>query len=110
MVSISNYDITISKANDAIIDIELFNNGEPYTPAQDESIVFCVKKWIYDTEYIIEKTVENGVLTLTTEDTNIRVGKYVYDITLIGPNSRDTVIGPNNLYIKEVVNNAQSNS
>ena len=105
MVTINNNDITISQGNNAVIEIKLFNGTEPYTPAQDESIVFCVKKWIYDTEYIIEKTVENGVLTLTTEDTNIRVGKYVYDVTLVGPNRRDTFIGPNNFYIKETVNN-----
>lgn len=98
--------IYIQRGNNASIGVELTDEttGEPYDYSND-TVVFTVKKFLYDREPILQKTVTNGVVTISIADTNaLNFGEYFYDVTLL---KRDgtlaTVIGPAPFVIGEVV-------
>lgn len=105
MIMISNYDIYISKGNNILINVDIYNGNDKYTPQDGEKLVFSLKKGVNDKSYIIQKDIIDGRLELSVYDTDLNVGKYKYDIALIGDNKKDTIIGPCDLYIEEVVNN-----
>lgn len=105
MIRISSCDIYISRGNNILINVEIYNGKNKYTPQEGEKLVFSLKKYINDKDYIIQKDIIEGRLELSVEDTDLHVGKYRYDIALIGNNKKDTIIGPCNFYIEEVVNN-----
>lgn len=105
MIHIVNDDITLSKGNSLVVNIELFDGDEPYTPEAGERLIFSLKRAINDDEYVMQKDITNLVLELSPKETNISVGKYLYDIVLFGENKKDTVIGPKGFIIKGVVNN-----
>ena len=46
---------------------------------------------------------KNTLVKILNISSSFKKEQY-YDITLIGPNKKDTLIGPSNFYIKEVVN------
>ena len=94
--------MTIIKKDTASFDIELDN----YVLAEGDEVVFTVNTDVELEESIIQKTItefNDGIATisLTTEDTNIDIGSYKYDIQVNTQDGRvDTVIGPAKFVVK----------
>lgn len=106
MVKADENKIYIQRGNNATFSIELVDEstGEPYDFSED-TVVFTVKRFLTDREPLLQKTVVNGMVTITTEDTNeLNFGQYFYDVTLLAKNGiLSTVIGPAPFVVGEVV-------
>ena len=106
MVKADENKIYIQRGNSATFSIELMDEstGEPYDFSED-TVVFTVKRFLTDREPLLQKTVVNGMVTITTEDTNeLNFGQYFYDVTLLTENGiLSTVIGPAQFVVGEVV-------
>lgn len=109
MISISDNQIELSKGNDAIININLVIDGEEFSPSEGERLIFTLKKTT-KSEVILEKEVVNNQIVLSTSETNLQAGTYLYDLCLISSDSKNTLITPTKFIIKEVVNNEQPGS
>lgn len=80
MLVITNHDIYIPQGEPGSFDIQY--TSEP--PADGTKILFSVKRYEYDREPLIEKTmtVADGKITvdMTTEDTDLAPGRYKWDL------------------------------
>ena len=100
----NNYMLVV-KGDTAMFDITLDN----YTFTEGDRVYFTVKKRIKDSQYVILKVVDvleenTARVYLTTEDTNIEPGIYVYDIQVSLTNGIvDTVVLPSKFEILEGV-------
>jgi len=94
--------MTIIKKDTANFDIEIDN----YSLADGDEVIFTVNTDVELETPVIQKVVtafEDGVATidLTSEDTNIEIGTYKYDIQVNTQDGRvDTVIGPAKFVVK----------
>jgi hypothetical protein len=94
--------MTIIKKDTASFDIELDN----YMFTIGDEVIFTVNTDVELEEPILQKIVtdfEDGIATvhLTTEDTNIDIGTYKYDVQVNAQDGRvDTVIGPAKFIVK----------
>ena len=75
--------ITLTRGDSAILDVTIKDgDGNTYDYSDDE-VKFGVKRSAFDTECVLEKTVEDGKITLEPEDTaELEFGDYLYDIQL----------------------------
>ena len=100
----NNYMLVV-KGDTAMFDITLDN----YTFTEGDRVYFTVKKRIKDSQHVIQKVVdvfeENiAKVYLTTEDTNVEPGIYVYDIQVSLTNGIvDTIVLPSKFEILEGV-------
>ena len=94
--------MTIIKKDTASFDIELDN----YMFTIGDEVIFTVNTDVELEEPILQKVVtdfEDGIATvsLTTEDTDIEIGTYKYDVQVNTQDGRvDTVIGPAKFVVK----------
>ena len=94
--------MTIIKKDTASFDIELDN----YMFTDGDEVIFTVNTDVELEEPILQKIVshfEDGIATvsLTTEDTDIEIGTYIYDVQVNTQDGRvDTVIGPAKFVVK----------
>lgn len=94
--------MTIIKKDTASFDIELDN----YMFTVGDTVTFTVNTDVELEEPILQKVVtdfEDGIATvfLTTEDTDIEIGTYIYDVQVNTQDGRvDTVIGPAKFVVK----------
>ena len=71
-----------------------------YTFVDGDIVYFTVKKDINDTSYKFQKIIKEfednvAVIKISSEDTNLEAGEYLYDIQLSLKDGRvDTVISP----------------
>ena len=78
-----------------------------YTFVDGDIVYFTVKKDINDTNYKFQKVVKEfednvAIIKLSSKDTNLEAGEYLYDIQLSLKDGRvDTVVSPT---LFEVVN------
>ena len=85
MYRIDGTKISLTRGDSFFCTLTLTKNGQPYTPAQGDSIRFAVKKNYNSPTVLIEKLIPNDTLLLhlRPEDTKLlQIGKYVYDIEL----------------------------
>ena len=55
-----------------------------YNPAAGDTIYFRLKKSAWDTPLLLQKTVTNGQLQMTVDDTkSLEFGEYVYSLELV---------------------------
>ncbi len=103
MATILQNIITIQQKEVCTIPIDLYSsNGNSYTPAASDSIVFTVKESTASKKAIISKSITDQTLTLTASDTNIAPGYYVYDIQLVGIDGyTDTIVTPTFFVVTE---------
>lgn len=71
-----------------------------YLLSDGDEVIFTVNDQIEKEQYLLQKRIVEftdgvAVINLTTEDTNLAVGEYYYDIQINTQDGRvDTVIGP----------------
>lgn len=90
MYSVSGNKIIMSRGDTIKVLVTIKNrNGEPYEPRSGENIRFFCKKYLTDTNMIIEKDIpiDTRILTLNPEDTEKLIpGYYYFDIRLFHQN------------------------
>ena len=86
MVDISGTTITMTRGDTARISVYISDaEGEPYTPSEQDTIRFAMKKDYKDAEplLLINIPVDTMMLVINPEDTkSLPFGAYVYDIEL----------------------------
>lgn len=94
--------MTIVKKDTASFDVALDN----YTLADGDRVIFTIAKEVEQETPIRQIVVEDfleGVATIfiTSEDSNIEEGKYLYDIQINTADGRvDTIVGPAKFVVK----------
>lgn len=74
--------IKIRSGDTLEIGIDLIGpDGEPYTPADDESVVFAVARTLEDEPFLTKEAVEL-VVRLTHDETKNLDGVYVFDVRI----------------------------
>lgn len=75
--------ITLTRGDSAVFSVTVEDeHGETYDYS-DDTVKFGVKRSAFDTDCVLEKTVEDGQVVLTPEDTeNMEYGDYLYDIEI----------------------------
>lgn len=88
--------VYLTRGDTCILDVEITDkDGNPYTMAPNDSLIFVVRRIAGKGEILIKKEVVTPVITLTTNDTkNLTFGKYKFDIHLYNSGSHimDTFI------------------
>lgn len=100
-------EIELTRGDTLYLEIHIEDDeGNDYIPTQKDSLVFTVKKNVYQNEPLIQKNVYNGVLTIEHSDTQqLPYGEYVYDVQLTQANGDvTTVIKPSKFVIDYEVN------
>ena len=105
MFKITNNVIHITRGDTGIFSLALTNGGEPYDYSND-TVVFTVKRSVYDTTPLIQKSVTYGqTVAIAPADTeNLGYGKYVYDVQVTTAGGIvDTVIPPTEFIVQSEV-------
>ena len=95
---IENNDITLTRGDTLILNLNLTKNGEPFTPEEGSTIRFAMKRKYTDPDedaLVIDIPIDALILEIEPEDTKHLAQKktYVYDIQLTEPDGRvDTFI------------------
>lgn len=85
MIIINNNNISLSRGNNAIIDVTILKDGEPYTLATGEKIMFHVKRKDNFNNIIISKeSTENSFYIAPSDTAQLGLGGYVYSVTYYG--------------------------
>lgn len=85
MYEVIRDEVRLVKGDSFIAQVEIYQDGEPYTPAPGDTIRFAMKKRYSDAVCVILKTIPNDtlLLRLEPEDTkDLAVMTYVYDIEI----------------------------
>ena len=95
-LTIEGTTISHVRGDTGVIGLNLTKDGEPYTLGMNDVALFTVKKSVYDTDYVLQKTAINGRFNLLHADTqNITPGTYKYDVQVTTADGQViTVIGP----------------
>lgn len=104
MLKISSQDITLTRGDTARIKLGITRGGEAYDYSAD-TVVFSVKKSTATPDYVFQKTVQDGVVTILPTDTaSLLYGTYVYDVQLTTAGGDVcTVITPHNFIVAQEV-------
>lgn len=75
--------IMLTRGDSAEITVAFTDSeGNPYD-ASGDTVKFGVKRSAFDAECVLEKTIENGKITFTPDDTkNMEYGDYLYDVEI----------------------------
>lgn len=94
MLIISGNDISLSRGNTAVIDVNIFKDDEPYTLREGESIVFNLKRSCEFNSVVLSKESDTNSFIFNPIDTApLGLGVYDYSITYFGDNGEiDTFI------------------
>lgn len=83
MYSINGDNITLTQGDAFYADINITENGQPYTPAQGETVEFSLKRF-YEEDPILTKDVTSLSLYLSTAETEaLYPREYKYAVDLI---------------------------
>lgn len=96
MATLSQNIITIKAKEACVLPVEVYmSNGKAYTPPDNCKIIFTVKESVNNRNYVIQKEVADGAVSLDVGDTNISPGYYTYDLELVAVNGyTDTIVPP----------------
>ena len=109
MHSIDGNNITLTRGDTLMLQLQLTRGGETYTPAQGDSIRFAMKRKYTDNDSTaLVKNIPTDTLVLEIEPNDTKelpMNKtYVYDIQLTDANGRvDTFVGGNFELTNEVL-------
>ena len=112
MVEIKDTTITMVRGDTARISVSIKDaEGDPYIPAEGDSIRFAAKKKYTDTTVALYKDIDIGAMLLTIEPEDTKdlqmgsiKGRYVYDIELTQADGTvDTFIRGDLVLLEEVV-------
>lgn len=94
MLIISDNNVSLSRGNTAIIDVNILKDDEPYTLQEGESIVFSLKRSCEFNNVVLSKESETQSFIFSPSDTApLGLGVYDYSITYFGNNGEiDTFI------------------
>ena len=100
MLKIVQNVITLTRGDTARINLSITKNGASYDFSGD-TVVFSVKHDVNTPDYVFQKPVIDGSITILPEDTEgLSYGNYVYDVQLTTPGGDIcTVITPNRLTV-----------
>lgn len=85
MIIINNNNISLSRGNNAIIDVTMIKDGESYTLASGEKIMFHVKRKNEFNKVVLSKeSTENSFYIAPSDTATMGLGSYVYSITYYG--------------------------
>ena len=82
--------ITVTKGDSAVLELELTSGSETYDYSNDV-VKFGVKRSPQDQELVLEKTVEDGKITITPEDYSGMdgYGDFIYAIRVYHENESE---------------------
>lgn len=94
MLKIEGNNIFLTRGDSAVIDLTIYDEeGNIYTPKQNDVIVFSVKANVNNVETILRKTFENLTLEISSKESlKFNFGEYLFDIRLINDTLIDTFI------------------
>lgn len=76
----SNNKIILTRGDSGTLNLSITEGEETYDYS-DDTVVFGVKRSVNDKDCVLMKTVENGKIVFTPEDTkNMEFGDYLYDV------------------------------
>ena len=95
--------MVLTKGDSAEIEVKVFDvNGVERGVYEDDIIIMTVKENIKSSYAVLTKTANNGIITLTPDDTNsLASGKYVYDVQLNAFTGNVYTIIPTSTFISE---------
>lgn len=106
MIRIINNSIYMTRGDSASIHLDITDMDEKtYTPEDDDTIMFTMKKSPTESAAIFQKKVEGGIIKINPEDTQkLDYGRYVYDIQLKkADGATETIIPPHIFKIQKEV-------
>lgn len=107
MYEVIDNQIRLVRGDSFYATVEVFDQGEPYTPSQGDVIRFAVKLMYADKEALITKVIPNDTLLLKLEPADTKelpVLTYVYDVEITKENGDvDTFIRGNLTLLNEVI-------
>lgn len=88
--------IYLTRGDTCILDVDITDaDGNPYTMAASDKLIFTVRRMFGKGEILISKEVSAPVIELSTDDTkDLSFGEYRYDVYLYnsGTHNLDTFI------------------
>ena len=106
MLTCNNNDISLTRGDSAVLLLKIQKDSEAeYKLQAGDSVLFTVKKSVYDTDVIIQKKLTDGAIRLNPDDTkDLEYGTYYYDVELTQSDGFvTTVISPQKLIIEPEV-------
>lgn len=106
MLTCNNNDISLTRGDSAVLLLKIQKSNESeYELQAGDSVLFTVKKSVYDTDVIIQKKLTDGAIRLNPDDTkDLEYGTYYYDVELTQSDGFvTTVISPQKLIIEPEV-------
>lgn len=106
MFKIRNNKIYITRGDSAVLSLDITDaDGNSYTPAGNDSLLFTVKVDTATSSHLIQKSITGGKVTLDPVDTeSLPYGDYVYDVQLrMADGYVDTIIPPSLFRVEEEV-------
>lgn len=95
-MKVQGKNITHMRGDTAVMKLDLKIDGETFALRDGDVATFSVKKKLTDTDYVLQKTAENGYFVFRHEDTQyLPFGSYWYDIQVeLSEGQVVTVVGP----------------
>jgi hypothetical protein len=86
--------IYLTRGDSATLELTIYDDeGEIYTPTENDVIVLTIKTNVNNVEYKLRKTFENLQLIITPQESaRFNFGEYLFDIRLINDTLTDTFI------------------
>lgn len=97
MVKIYNNEIEITRGDSALFQINLqTKSGMKVSMAEDDKLLFIVKKNVYEDQYVLIKELREPQIKLNPADTvSLAVGLYYYEVRYIKASGEaQTIIEP----------------
>lgn len=102
MLKIEGKDIYMTRNNSAVIEFDFFRAGEKTELQETEHAFFTLRK-TFDSDIIWQKEVKDNKITLTSSDTQLESGSYVYDMTVLDGTQITTIVPYHRLCIVDEV-------
>lgn len=106
MFKINGSTISITRGDTGVFSLDIKNaQGQAYDYSQD-TVLFTVKKTVFDNTPLIQKTVVYGenITILPSDTSSLPYGAYVYDVQLTTAGGVvDTIIVPSKFIVMEEV-------
>lgn len=95
MLNLENENITLTREDTAVIQLDINVNGNPYDFNENDKIIFSVKQSYDDTDYVLQRQLNSKYVTISHDDTNnLEVGTYVYDVQISFADGQVVTYGP----------------
>lgn len=100
-----NNEITLTRGDTAVINVDLTIYGETYELSEGETLVLTVKVTSWGPKVLLEKTADSMSFQIKSEDTaELSPGTYYYDVRLRCADGASYTVVPRSAFIiKEAV-------